>query len=210
MNRKELFFILKKSIIPVILLAWMTAFLIVGGVKYFNILPKTYVIQSQLVVNPKITDEKDSVKSMDLLKYNENYNLLVYSSSFLDKVAKKFDNKQFKDPLKLKSQIKVLYSVNCQVLTIQVHMTNEQEGIKLANIILEELRTEGNKQFVHCSLSVLSQAVTTYEFTYSTSLLLIVLSFAFLVVYLLVVLFYHLRSTHKRVKKGKVKKWCDR
>lgn len=189
--------ILKKSIIPIILLAWMTAFASVVAVKYFDLLPKTYVVQSQLVVNPKITDKEDSVKSMDLLKYNENYSLLVYSSSFLDKVAEKFNNEQFKDPLKLKPKIKVLYSATSQVLTLQVSMDNEQEGIKLSNIMLEELRTEGNKLFTHSDLSVLSHAVTTNELTYSTSLLLVILSFVFFAIYLSAVLFYGYRQRHK-------------
>lgn len=207
--------ILKKSAIPMILLTWMTSFLIVDGVKYFNVLPKTYVIQSQVVVNPIITDKEDSVKSMDLLKYNENYNLLVYSFSFLDKVAKKFNNEQFKEePLKLKSKIKVLYSANSQVLTLQVNMDNEQEGKKLSNIMLEELCTEGNKLFTQCNLSVLSYAASANEFTYSTSLILIILNFVFLTIYLLAILFFCYRSKHrcrhKYSKKSKRKNWCDK
>lgn len=197
MKKKEVMVVLKRCFIPIILLSWTTSFLIVSGVKYFNILPKNYVIQSQLVVNPKITDKKDSVKSMDLLKYNENYSLLVYNSSFLDGVIKKFNNEQFKKSSELKSKIKVLYSATSQVLTLQVNMQNEQDGIKLANILLKELRSEGNKQFVQCDLSVLSYAFTTNEFTYSASLLLIIMSSFSCVIYLSVVLFYNYRFKYK-------------
>ena len=195
--------LLKKSIIPIIIIAWITAFVSVVAIKYFKLLPETYVVQSQLVVNPKISEKEDSVKSMDLLKYNENYSLLVYSSSFLEKVAKQFDNSQFKDPLKLKPQIKVLYSPTSQVLTLQVNMDNEKEGIKLANIMLEELRTEGNKLFSHSDLKVLSKAVTTNKITYSTSLLLMVLSFIFFGIYLSVFLFYQYKKKHKHRKNKK-------
>lgn len=207
MKKKEVMTILKRSFIPIILLSWATSFLIVSGIKYFNILPKTYVVQSQLVVNPKITDKKDSVKSMDLLKYNENYSLLVYNSSFLGEVIKKFNNEQFKKPSELKPKIKVLYSANSQVLTLQVNMKNEQDGIKLANVLLKELRSEGNKQFVQCDLSVLSYAFTTNEFTYSISLLLIVMSIFGCVIYLSVILLYNYRfkSKHKYKHSRKIK-----
>ncbi|KAB5920556.1 hypothetical protein GA617_10155, partial [Bifidobacterium adolescentis] len=79
MDKKEVIALLKKAIIPVIVVAWVSAFISVVAIKYFNLLPETYVVQSQLVVNPKISAKEDSVKSMDLLKYNENYSLLVYS-----------------------------------------------------------------------------------------------------------------------------------
>ncbi|EOS8052933.1 hypothetical protein DSH79_RS08575 [Enterococcus hirae] len=119
MDKKEVIALLKKAIIPIILVAWVSAFVSVVAIKYFKLLPENYVVQSQLVVNPKTSEKEDSVKSMDLLKYNENYSLLVYSSSFLEKVAKKFDNPQYsKDPLKLKPKIKVLYSPTSQVLTL--------------------------------------------------------------------------------------------
>lgn len=195
--------LLKKSIIPIIIIAWITAFVSVVAIKYFKLLPETYVVQSQLVVNPKISEKEDSVKSMDLLKYNENYSLLVYSSSFLEKVAKQFDNSKFKDPLKLKPKIKVLYSPTSQVLTLQVNMDNEKEGIKLANIMLEELRTEGNKLFSHSDLTVLSKAVTTNKITYSTSLLLMVLSFIFFGIYVSSVLFYKYNTKHKHTSNKK-------
>lgn len=195
--------LLKKSIIPIIIIAWITAFVSVVAIKYFKLLPETYVVQSQLVVNPKISEKEDSVKSMDLLKYNENYSLLVYSSSFLEKVAKQFDNSKFKDPLKLKPKIKVLYSPTSQVLTLQVNMDNEKEGIKLANIMLEELRTEGNKLFSHSDLTVLSKAVTTNKITYSTSLLLMVLSFIFFGIYVSSVLFYKYNQKHKHTSNKK-------
>lgn len=203
MDKKEVIALLKKSIIPIIIIAWITAFVSVVAIKYFKLLPETYVVQSQLVVNPKISEKEDSVKSMDLLKYNENYSLLVYSSSFLEKVAKQFDNSQFKDPLKLKPKIKVLYSPTSQVLTLQVNMDNEKEGIKLANIMLEELRTEGNKLFSHSDLTVLSKAVTTNKITYSTSLLLMVLSFIFFGIYVSSVLFYKYNQKHKHTSNKK-------
>lgn len=203
MDKKEVIALLKKSIIPIIIIAWITAFVSVVAIKYFKLLPETYVVQSQLVVNPKISEKEDSVKSMDLLKYNENYSLLVYSSSFLEKVAKQFDNSQFKDPLKLKPQIKVLYSPTSQVLTLQVNMDNEKEGIKLANIMLEELRTEGNKLFSHSDLTVLSKAVTTNKITYSISLLLMVLSFIFFGIYVSSVLFYKYNQKHKHTSNKK-------
>lgn len=203
MEKKEVIAILKKRIIPIILCAGLTAFASVIAVKHFNILPKTYIVQSQLVVNPKTTDKEDSVKSMDLLKYNENYSLLVYSSSFLDKVSKEFNNEKYEDPLKLKPKIKVLYSVTSQVLTLQINMDDEKEGIKLSNIMLKELRTAGNKLFSHSSLSILSYAVTTNETTYSTILLLLVLSIVFFALYLSVILFYHYKKTnsHKKIRK---------
>ncbi|MBO1099810.1 hypothetical protein FQT06_07160 [Enterococcus hirae] len=203
MDKKEVIALLKKSIIPIIIIAWITAFVSVVAIKYFKLLPETYVVQSQLVVNPKISEKEDSVKSMDLLKYNENYSLLVYSSSFLEKVAKQFDNSQFKDPLKLKPKIKVLYSPTSQVLTLQVNMDNEKEGIKLANIMLEELRTEGNKLFSHSDLTVLSKAVTTNKINYSTSLLLMVLSFIFFGIYVSSVLFYKYNQKHKHTSNKK-------
>lgn len=203
MDKKEVIALLKKSIIPIIIIAWITAFVSVVAIKYFKLFPETYVVQSQLVVNPKISEKEDSVKSMDLLKYNENYSLLVYSSSFLEKVAKQFDNSQFKDPLKLKPKIKVLYSPTSQVLTLQVNMDNEKEGIKLANIMLEELRTEGNKLFSHSDLTVLSKAVTTNKITYSTSLLLMVLSFIFFGIYVSSVLFYKYNQKHKHTSNKK-------
>lgn len=203
MDKKEVITILKKSIIPVILIAWVTAFISVIAIKYFKLLPETYVVQSQLVVNPKISEKEDSVKSMDLLKYNENYSLLVYSSSFLEKVAKQFDNAQFKDPLKLKPKIKVLYSSTSQVLTLKVNLDDEKEGIKLANIMLEELRKEGNKLFSHSELTVLSKAVTTNKITYSTSLLLMVLSFIFFGIYVSSVLFYKYNQKHKHTSNKK-------
>ncbi|EMF0284553.1 hypothetical protein KGD06_002164 [Enterococcus hirae] len=203
MDKKEVIALLKKSIIPIIIIAWITAFVSVVAIKYFKLLPETYVVQSQLVVNPKISEKEDSVKSMDLLKYNENYSLLVYSSSFLEKVAKQFDNSKFKDPLKLKPKIKVLYSPTSQVLTLQVNMDNEKEGIKLANIMLEELRTEGNKLFSHSDLTVLSKAVTTNKITYSTSLLLMVLSFIFFGIYVSSVLFYKYNQKHKHTSNKK-------
>ncbi|MBE8787343.1 YveK family protein [Enterococcus hirae] len=203
MDKKEVIALLKKSIIPIIIIAWITAFVSVVAIKYFKLLPEIYVVQSQLVVNPKISEKEDSVKSMDLLKYNENYSLLVYSSSYLEKVAKQFDNSQFKDPLKLKPKIKVLYSPTSQVLTLQVNMDNEKEGIKLANIMLEELRTEGNKLFSHSDLTVLSKAVTTNKITYSTSLLLMVLSFIFFGIYVSSVLFYKYNQKHKHTSNKK-------
>lgn len=203
MEKKEVIAILKKRIIPIILCVWLTAFASVIAVKHFDILPKAYIVQSQLVINPKTTDKEDSVKSMDLLKYNENYSLLVYSSSFLDKVSKEFNNEKYEDPLKLKPKIKVLYSVTSQVLTLQINMDDEKEGIKLSNIMLKELRTAGNKLFSHSSLSILSYAVTTNEITYSTSLLLLVLSIVFFALYLSVILFYHYKKTnsHKKIRK---------
>lgn len=204
MDKKEVIALLKKAIIPIILVAWVSAFVSVVAIKYFKLLPENYVVQSQLVVNPKTSEKEDSVKSMDLLKYNENYSLLVYSSSFLKKVAKKFDNPQYsKDPLKLKPKIKVLYSPTSQVLTLQVNMDDEKEGIKLANIMLEELRKEGNKLFSHSDLTVLSQAVTTNKISYSTSLLLMVLSFIFFAIYLSVFLFYQYKKKHKHSKNKK-------
>lgn len=204
MDKKEVIALLKKAIIPIILVAWVSAFVSVVAIKYFKLLPENYVVQSQLVVNPKTSEKEDSVKSMDLLKYNENYSLLVYSSSFLEKVAKKFDNPQYsKDPLKLKPKIKVLYSPTSQVLTLQVNMDDEKEGIKLANIMLEELRKEGNKLFSHSDLTVLSQAVTTNKISYSTSLLLMVLSFIFFAIYLSVFLFYQYKKKHKHRKNKK-------
>lgn len=204
MDKKEVIALLKKSIIPIIIIAWITAFVSVVAIKYFKLLPETYVVQSQLVVNPKISEKEDSVKSMDLLKYNENYSLLVYSSSFLEKVAKQFDRPQYnKDPLKLKPKIKVLYSPTSQVLTLQVNMDDEKEGIKLANIMLEELRKEGNKLFSHSDLTVLSQSVTTNKISYSTSLLLMVLSFIFFALYLSVFLFYQYKKKHKHKKNKK-------
>lgn len=203
MDKKEVIALLKKSIIPIIIIAWITAFVSVVAIKYFKLLPEIYVVQSQLVVNPKISEKEDSVKSMDLLKYNENYSLLVYSSSYLEKVAKQFDNSQFKDPLKLKPKIKVLYSPTSQVLTLQVNMDNEKEGIKLANIMLEELRTEGNKLFSHSDLTVLSKAVTTNKITYSTSLLLMVLSFIFFGIYVSSVLFYKYNQKYKHTSNKK-------
>lgn len=204
MDKKEVIALLKKAIIPIILIAWVSAFVSVVAIKYFKLLPENYVVQSQLVVNPKTSEKEDSVKSMDLLKYNENYSLLVYSSSFLEKVAKKFDSPQYsKDPLKLKPKIKVLYSPTSQVLTLQVNMDDEKEGIKLANIMLEELRKEGNKLFSHSDLTVLSQAVTTNKISYSTSLLLMVLSFIFFAIYLSVFLFYQYKKKHKHSKNKK-------
>ncbi|MFN6833106.1 hypothetical protein SFB97_07530 [Enterococcus hirae] len=204
MDKKEVIALLKKAIIPIILVAWVSAFVSVVAIKYFKLLPENYVVQSQLVVNPKTSEKEDSVKSMDLLKYNENYSLLVYSFSFLEKVAKKFDNPQYsKDPLKLKPKIKVLYSPTSQVLTLQVNMDDEKEGIKLANIMLEELRKEGNKLFSHSDLTVLSQAVTTNKISYSTSLLLMVLSFIFFAIYLSVFLFYQYKKKHKHSKNKK-------
>ncbi|AND71507.1 MULTISPECIES: hypothetical protein [Enterococcus] len=204
MDKKEVIALLKKAIIPIILVAWVSAFVSVVAIKYFKLLPENYVVQSQLVVNPKTSEKEDSVKSMDLLKYNENYSLLVYSSSFLEKVTKQFDSSQYnKDPLKLKPKIKVLYSPTSQVLTLQVNMDDEKEGIKLANIMLEELRKEGNKLFSHSDLTVLSQAVTTNKISYSTSLLLIVLSFIFFALYLSVFLFYQYKKKHKHRKNKK-------
>ncbi|EOS7735755.1 hypothetical protein [Enterococcus hirae] len=204
MDKKEVIALLKKAIIPIILVAWVSAFVSVVAIKYFKLLPESYVVQSQLVVNPKTSEKEDSVKSMDLLKYNENYSLLVYSSSFLEKVAKQFDSPQYnKDPLKLKPKIKVLYSPTSQVLTLQVNMDDEKEGIKLANIMLEELRKEGNKLFSHSDLTVLSQAVTTNKISYSTSLLLMVLSFIFFALYLSVFLFYQYKKKHKHRKNKK-------
>lgn len=82
-------------------------------------------------------------------------------------------------------------------------MDNEKEGIKLANIMLEELRTEGNKLFSHSDLTVLSKAVTTNKITYSTSLLLMVLSFIFFGIYVSSVLFYKYNQKHKHTSNKK-------
>ncbi|EOS8052934.1 hypothetical protein DSH79_RS08580 [Enterococcus hirae] len=82
-------------------------------------------------------------------------------------------------------------------------MDDEKEGIKLANIMLEELRKEGNKLFSHSDLTVLSQAVTTNKISYSTSLLLMVLSFIFFAIYLSVFLFYQYKKKHKHSKNKK-------
>lgn len=206
MSKEEVITILKKNIIPIILLSWITAFVSMVAVKYFDVLPKTYVVQSQLVVNPKITDKEDSVKSMDLLKYNENYSLLVYSYTFLDKVLKEFNNEQFKDPLKLKPKIKVLYSSTSQVLTLQVSLNNEKDGIKLSNIMLEELHKEGNKQFTHSDLTVLSQAVTVDKLSYSASLISITLGLVFFVIYLTTMLVYKNEQSKRYKRKQKRKR----
>lgn len=199
MDKKEVITILKKSIIPVILIAGLTACISVLVIQFFNILPQTYIVQSQLVINPKVSKAEDSTKSMELLKYNENYSLLVYSYDFLGKLTKSNTKLPVKDMVELKSKVKVLSSPTSQVLTLQVSLHDEKKGIKLCNIMLEELYREGNRLFTHSELTVLSRAATVNITTYSSTLLLTLMFFMILGVELSLVFYYQYYERHKHI-----------
>lgn len=169
----------------------------------YELFPKRYVCQSQLVINPYVDKDDDNVKSMDLLKYNENYSLLVYSPSFLKEVNSNLE-KKYTDYLKIKSKLKVLYSSTSQVLTVQVISTDKKESINLANTILKELCNKGNELFSHSKLSILSNASVVDVISNSKTTILSVLCMFFFILYGTVFMTYtYLKHRHKDEKRSR-------
>ncbi|MBF8807227.1 MAG: hypothetical protein IC227_00925 [Enterococcus lacertideformus] len=134
---------------------------------------------------------------MDLLKYNENYSLLVYSPSFLKEVNSNLE-KEYKNYLEIKSKLKVLYSATSQVLTIQVVYKNEQESIDLADTIIKKLCERGNKLFSYSKLSLLSQATVVNIISSSTTSNIIMLCIVFIIIYGTILTVY----IYKKIREG--------
>ncbi|MEX1447566.1 hypothetical protein [Enterococcus sp. C76] len=160
--------------------------------------PKKYVIQSQVVINPKIDNEEDEVKKMDLLKYNENYNLMVYSPSFLKKVIDKLDSDKYQKIGQVKANLKVIYSTTSQVITLQQTFSDKIIGMKLANVMQEEFCVEGTKLFPRCELVVLSSPFVTQTIRLSTTVIFVCFNALYFMTCILIVI-YIKRNT----KKGK-------
>lgn len=167
------------------------------ALEKFKVFPEKYVCQSQLVIDPYINKDEDGIKSMDLLKYNENYSLLVYSPSFLKEVNSNLE-KEYKNYLEIKSKLKVLYSATSQVLTIQVVYKNEQESIDLADTIIKKLCERGNKLFSYSKLSLLSQATVVNIISSSTTSNIIMLCIVFIIIYGTILTVY----IYKKIREG--------
>lgn len=173
---------LNKILVPILCLAFISALISGLLLERAEVFPKKYVCQSQLVIDPYVDKDEDAVKSMDLLKYNENYSLLVYSPSFLKEVNSNLE-KKYKNYSEIKSNLKILYSGTSQVLTIQVVSKNKKEGIDLADTILKKLCERGNKLFSYSKLSILSQATVVDIISNSTTSIIIMLYILFILIY---------------------------
>ena len=180
-KKKELVAFINKMLIPILCLSFISAFICGIALEKAKLFPEKYVCQSQLVIDPYI-NEDDDMKRMDLLKYNENYNLLVYSPSFLKEVNLNLE-KKYKNYLEIKSNLKILYSTNSQILTIQIVSKNKEEGINLSDVILKKLCEQGNKFFSYSKLSPISQATVIDTISNSTTSIILMLSILFVIIY---------------------------
>ena len=181
-KKKELVVFINKILIPILCLSFVSAYISGLVLEKIKIFPEKYVCQSQLVIDPCINKDGDAEKSMDILKYNENYSLLIYSPSFLREVNSNLE-KKYKNYLEIKAHLKVLYSENSQILTIQTVSQNKEEGINLSDTILKEVCEKSSEFFSYSKLLPLSHATVVEIINGSLTALILILSIVFVIIY---------------------------
>lgn len=137
-----------------------------------NFLPQKFVIHSQIFINPKIKNE-DRKEINDYLEYNEDYSVLMYSPKFLKEILKETDYETIDE---LKTHIKIIYSTNSHILTLQQISDNKKEGLKLADIILSKFSKQASKVISYNELSIISEPYIVQVFSYSKSIVFISLT----------------------------------
>ena len=191
----------KNFFLPTIVLSAISSIFATYLFEVKDIFPTKYIAQSQMVININSDKDSDDVKKMDLLKYNENFNALMYSPDFLDNVNSKLE-KTYKDVADLKSKISLIYSQNSQVITVQSVSGSKRESLDLVDVISKNLCTEGAKFFTYGTLAIMSSPKITNEFQQSITSVMLGFFTIFLTTYSIIFLFYINRRS-KRSKKSK-------
>lgn len=149
-----------------------------------NLLPKKYLIQSQVYVTPK---NEDNTKKEDYLKYNEDYSVLLYSPKFLSELLSETDFKTITD---LKNHIKVIYTNTSHIITLQHVVDNKKKGLELADIILSKFNIQASEIVKYNKLTILSEPCVVQEIRYSNTLILLLLDLFFFCLLSLIYLIY--------------------
>lgn len=192
MNNLEKLKKLATTIITLIVISSFISIAVLFAIKETNLLPKKYVIHSQVYINSKYDDKE---KKEDYLKYNEDYSILIYSPKFLNEVR---NETNFKTISELKSHIKVIYTNTSHIITLQQVIDNKKKGLEIADIILSKFYKQASELITYNKLTVLSKPCIVQEITYSNTLILLLLDLFFFCLMLLVYLTYNKKKFNSK------------
>lgn len=177
----------QRFIVFILIISGLSGMSLVKGMEYFRIIKKQYVVQGQLILHPKFKDNEKQ-QSMDILNYNENYNLLFYSNDFLSRVMNELKEVKTEDISIFKRNMKFLYSSKGQIMTVEVLADDRKSGVELAEVTLNLFIEQSNAKFTYAEVSKLGQPIVIRTIQYNFTLLFSVFSILFFLVYILIYL----------------------
>jgi len=177
---------IKKITILFFVLSAIFSIVLTITVFKLDYLPKKYVIQSQLLIEPKINNIQTETIT-NYLDSNEDYSILMYSPEFLDKILQESEYETLNE---LKNHIQIIFSNDSHVLTLQQTVYNKKSGLEFAEIALSEFLKYASKIISYNELSIISKPYIIQTYTPSKSLIFLsLLSFLFCLMLLIYFMF---------------------